>query len=74
MFHEDLIKILPKILNKKGIINVGGKSRSVYSFAKSYNSKIVSTKVPKKIKSNIKKKLPLNQSMDLTKLNKILIR
>ena len=68
MFHEDLIKILPKILNKKGIINVGGKSQSVYSFAKKYNKKI------KKIKSNIKKKLPLNQSMDLTKLNKILIR
>ena len=29
MFHEDLIKILPKILNKKGILNVGGKSQSV---------------------------------------------
>ena len=68
MFHEDLIKILPKLLNKNGIINVGGKSQSVYSFAKKYNKKI------KKIKSNIKKKLPLNQSMDLTKLNKILIR
>ena len=25
MFHDDLIKIIPKILNKKGIINVGGK-------------------------------------------------
>tara|TARA_B110000003_G_scaffold270570_1_gene303284 strand:+ start:746 stop:1453 length:708 start_codon:yes stop_codon:yes gene_type:complete len=68
MFHEDLVKILPKILNKKGVINVGGKSQSVYSFAKKYNKKI------KKIKSHIKNKLPLNQTMDLTKLRKILIK
>ena len=68
MFHEDLVKILPKILNKKGIINVGGKSQSVYSFAKKYNKKI------KKIKSNMKNKLPLNQTMDLAKLRKILIK
>ena len=51
----DLIKILPHLLDKKGIINVGGKSRSVYSFAKSYNSKIVSTKVPKKINDILEK-------------------
>ena len=25
MFHEDVVKILPLIINKKGIINVGGK-------------------------------------------------
>ena len=68
MFHEDLVKILPKILNKKGIINVGGKSQSVYSFAKKYNKKI------KKIKSNMKNKLPLNQTMDIAKLRKILIK
>ena len=35
MFHEDLVKILPKLINKRGILNVGGKSQSVYSFAKS---------------------------------------
>ena len=34
MFHEDVVKILPKIINYKGILNVGGKSQSVYSFAK----------------------------------------
>ena len=34
MFHEDLVKILPKIINQKGILNVGGKSQSVFSFAK----------------------------------------
>ena len=29
MFHEDLVKILPKIINQKGILNVGGKTQSV---------------------------------------------
>jgi len=66
MFHEDLIKILPKVLNKKGILNVGGKSQSVYSFAKKYNKKII------KIKTNNKNALPLNQTMNLNKLKKII--
>tara|TARA_B100001564_G_scaffold191309_1_gene160717 strand:+ start:4611 stop:5327 length:717 start_codon:yes stop_codon:yes gene_type:complete len=66
MFHEDVVKILPLIINKKGILNVGGKSRSVYAFAKKYNNKI------KKIKVNIKKNFPLNQTMKLDKLKKII--
>ena len=40
MFHEDLVEMLPKLINKKGIINVGGKSQSIYNFAKKFNSKI----------------------------------
>jgi len=67
MFHEDLVKILPKILNQKGILNVGGKSQSVYSFAKSNYKKV------KKIKANKKRKLPLNQTMNLSKLKKLII-
>ena len=65
MFHEDLVKILPKLINKKGIINVGGKSQSIYNFAKIYNTKI------KKIK-NKNTKLPLNQSMNIKLLEKIM--
>ena len=67
MYHEDLIKILPKIIKKKGIINVGGKSQSVYQFAKKYNRKVI------KIKATSKNKLPLNQTMNLSKLKKIII-
>ena len=37
MFHEDLVEILPKIINETGIINIGGKSQSVYNFVKKYN-------------------------------------
>ena len=66
MFHEDLVKILPKIINQKGILNVGGKSQSVYSFAKVHNPKI------KKIKNKDFSKLPPNQTMSLSKLKKIL--
>jgi dTDP-4-dehydrorhamnose reductase len=67
MYHEDLIKMLPKIIKKKGIINVGGKSQSVYQFAKKYNRKVI------KIKATSKNKLPLNQTMNLSKLKKIII-
>ena len=66
MFHEDLVKILPKIITKKGILNIGGKSQSVYSFAKKYNKNI------KKIKAKISKKMPLNQTMNLNNLKGIL--
>ena len=66
MYHEDLIKILPKIVKKKGILNVGGKSQSVYQFVKKYNKKII------KIKAGPKTKLPLKQTMSLLKLKKIL--
>ena len=66
MFHEDLVKILPKLIEKKGIINVGGPSQSVYSFAKKNNRNV------KKILAKKNNKLPLNQTMNLAKLRKIL--
>jgi len=66
MFHEDLVKILPKLINHKGILNVGGKSQSIYSFAKKNNPKV------KKIKANKKINLPSNQTMNLSKLKKII--
>ena len=66
MFHQDLVKILPKIIKEKGILNVGGKSQSVYSFAKKNNKKV------KKIKATSKIKMPLNQSMSLLKLKKLI--
>ena len=66
MFHEDLVEILPKIINETGIINIGGKSQSVYNFVKKYN------KLVKKTKLNKDSKLPLNQTMNLSKLKKYL--
>ena len=65
MFHDDLVKMLPQVINQKGIINVGGKSQSVYSFAKLSNKNVLKTKATKK------DKLPLNQTMNLSKLKNI---
>ena len=68
LFHEELVKILIKIMDKKGIINVGGPTKTVYNFAKKYNPKV------KKIfvKKNSLYKFPLNPSMNLSKLKKII--
>ncbi len=68
MFHEDVVKIFPKLIKLNGIINVGGKSQSVFSFAKKHNKKIKGVKHSKFIKT----KIPLNHSMNLKKLKKIL--
>ena len=64
MYHEDVVKIIPKILNKFGIINVGGKTQSVYEFAKNSNKNV------KKISG--KKFFPPKTSMNTSKLKKIL--
>ena len=64
IFHEELVPILPKIINEYGVINIGGKKRSVYEFAKIHNKNV------KKIRNNIK--LPPNQTMNLDKLKKII--
>jgi len=67
MFHEDLANILIKLINKKGILNIGGKIQTVYNFATKYNPKI------KKIsaKKLYGKKYPLNQSMNVRKYTQI---
>jgi dTDP-4-dehydrorhamnose reductase len=68
LFHEDVARIFFKILNKKGIINIGGKTEKIYNFAKKNNpyvKKIYAKKV-------LGKKYPVNQDMNIEKLKKIL--
>tara|TARA_A100001015_G_C15009884_1_gene722506 strand:+ start:640 stop:1341 length:702 start_codon:yes stop_codon:yes gene_type:complete len=65
MFHEDLVNMLPKLINKFGIINVGGKPKSIYEFSKNYNKKTLKL-------LNKNKLLPSNQTMNLKKLRDIL--
>ena len=59
-FH---IQDLLKLINKKGTYNLGGKSQTIYNFAKFYNNKV------KKIFS--KGDFPLRQDMNLEKTNKV---
>jgi len=62
IYHDDFIKIFLKILNKKGIFNIGGKPQTLYQFAKNEN------KAVKKVLS--KGELPLKMDMDLKKISK----
>ena len=63
IFHDDIAKLFLKIINKKGIINIGGKSQTIYKFAKKYN---------KKIKKKVSKgEFPKKMDMNLNKLKKI---
>jgi|TARA_B100001094_G_C18037189_1_gene723147 dTDP-4-dehydrorhamnose reductase len=64
IFHKDLVKIFLKTINKYGIFNMGGKSKTIYSFAKKYNPDI------KKTFSD--GKFPLRQDMSLNKIYKAL--
>jgi len=64
IFHDELAKNLIKLINSKGIINIGGKSQTIYEFAKKYNKKV------KKRKS--KGELPLKMDMNLQKYKKLL--
>ncbi len=68
IYHEQVADILFKLLDKKGIINVGGKKQTIYKFAKKENNKI------KKIylKKNSKSIMPFDSSMNLSRLKKII--
>lgn len=66
MFHEDLVNYLPKLINKRGIINVGGKPQSVFKFARQFDKKV------KAIKASRFVKLPLNQTMNINLLKKLI--
>ena len=68
IFHEDVVRILFKLLNEKGIINLGGKSEYIYNFAKKFNPNV------KKIylKKNIDNIMPFDSTINLQKLNNIL--
>jgi len=67
IFHEELIPIFKKITKYKGIINIGGPSQSVYNFAKKYNPNV--KKIYIKKNNNL---MPMNSSMNLSKLKKII--
>jgi dTDP-4-dehydrorhamnose reductase len=64
IYHDDFIKIFLKVLDKKGIFNIGGKAQSVYQFAKAENKNI------RKIYS--KGQLPRRMDMNLKKIKKYL--
>ena len=67
LFQDEVAKILFKLIHKKGVVNVGGKARFIYDFAKINNKKV------KKIYLNKKsKKFPKDSSLNLLKLKNLI--
>ena len=59
IFQEEAAKLILKVINQKGILNLGGPSQTVYNFAKKYNKKIK--------KKSGRKLFPANPSMNVSK-------
>lgn len=66
MYHETLAKNLIKLIDKKGIINVGGEKNTILNFAKKNNKNIVKISAKKVFGKNY----PLKQSMKVDLYNK----
>ena len=67
-YHDEVAAYLFKILDKKGVINIGGKSQYIYDFAKKDNKKVKKIYLSKKEKIG----MPFDSSINLSKLKKIL--
>ena len=65
IFHKEVANILFKILNYKGVMNIGGKIKSPYNFGKEYNKNLKKTLAKNKIKN-----FPLKPSMNISKLKR----
>ena len=68
MYHEDVANIVFKLLDKKGVINLGGKTQYIYDFAKKNNGKIKKIYLAK----NSKIGMPFDSSINTSKLQKLL--
>ena len=68
IFHEDVAKILFKLINKKGIVNIGGKTQTIYNFEKKNNSEVKKVYLENKSKNQF----PKNPSININKLKKLI--
>ena len=68
IFHDEIAKLLPLFYKHTGIINIGGKTQSVYDFAKKFNKNIKGIK----LKITNKNDLNSNVSMNINKMKKII--
>ncbi len=66
IYNKDFAKLLPHLLNEKGILNIGKKRQSIFNFAKKDNPKIRGIKILKN--SNF----PVDSSLNISKFNKLI--
>lgn len=68
IYHNEVAKLIPFIINENGIINIGGKQQSVFKFAKLSNNKVKKVFAKRILKSNFYPK----QVLSIQKLKKLL--
>ena len=66
LYNKDFAKILPHLLNEKGVLNIGGVRQTIYAFAKKDNNRIKGIRISKKFK------YPLDSSININKFKSIL--
>ncbi len=64
IYHDEVVPILFNLLDQRGIINIGGKSQSIFKFAKKYNKNLKKSFLSKKKNIGI----PFNSTMKLKKM------
>ena len=68
IFHDEFVKIFKKIMNVKGVLNIGGPPMTVYNFVKKFKKNMKKKYLKKEKKIN----LPINTSMNLNRLKKFI--
>ena len=68
IYNKDFAKILPKILDENGVLNIGDKRQTIYNFAIQHKPKIKGINI--KNSSNF----PIDSSLNIDKFKKILKR
>ena len=67
LFNRIVAEIIPLIINQKGVLNIGGKKREIFLFAKKFANKNMKSINFKKINN-----FPKDSSINISKLKKIL--
>ena len=68
MYHQEFAKNLLKLIDYKGILNVGGPIKNIYDFAKESNKEVL----PISSKKILGKQFPKKQSMNVNKYLQII--
>ena len=67
IFNKYVSKMIPQLLDKKGIINIGGKKREILDFANKFSDKKIDSINFKNVNN-----FPKNSSIEIKKLKKVL--
>ena len=67
-YHDEVVRILFKVLGHKGILNIGGKTKLIYEFAKKDNKHVKKTF----LKKNSNLGMPFDSSINISNLKKLI--